>query len=88
VRCARAAHLVVAVTEVQSRNIHASIDHADELFNTPTSRTDGADNLCPSLRGVRGGDDFVEPADGMEEWGKGRNLELRPPCSSVVEELT
>ena len=53
-------YLVVSVGEVQTRYVHAGIEHLDEHFNIPAGWTEGADNFGLSGVGVDCFEDVLE----------------------------
>ena len=53
-------YLVVSVGEVQTRHVHAGIEHFDEHFNIPAGGAEGADNFGLSGVGVDCFEDVVK----------------------------
>ena len=63
-------YLVVSVGEVQTRHVHAGIEHLDEHFHIPAGWTEGADNF--GLSGV--GIDCFEDVVKFDSGGVGASL--------------
>ena len=55
-----ATYLVVTVREVETGNVHASVQHFDEHFHLPAGWTKGADNFGLPRVGVDAFEDVLE----------------------------
>ena len=69
-RSRESTYLVVSVGEVQTRHVHASIEHLDEHFHIPAGGAEGADNF--GLAGV--GVDCFEDVVKFDPGGVGASL--------------